>query len=261
MADAKCRIAYDFDTWNAATITKSSQKDSNLAATNLVHDHVSLPWRTTDVSSEWVVFDLGSAVNIKVFGMFVFNLRSTDTVTLQANASDSWGSPSYSQALTIPTNADSVVRQRIVFYLNETYRYWRVLITAAGHTDGYIEVGTMKGGTYYEFSRNFDQNLVLQMLDPSEGEESPGQQAFYTQRAKYRRAVVAFRLIDNTQKEKFLTIMEKIGNSRPCILGLDPTNNPSDMSMYCYSASPLELIGSVPDYWDAAQWVFEEKTR
>ena len=106
---SNARILYNMDTWDAATITGSSQANTDLVPANVVHDHVSKMWRTTGKASENIVFDLGTATNITVFSMFTFNLTASATVTLQANASDSWGSPSYSQALTIATDADGNV--------------------------------------------------------------------------------------------------------------------------------------------------------
>ena len=117
---ANTRILYNLDTWDAATVTGSSQANADLVPANVLHDHVSKLWRTTGKASENIVFDLGTATNITVFSMFTFNLTASATVTLQANSANSWGSPAYSQALTIATDADGNVLQRLVFFLNQT---------------------------------------------------------------------------------------------------------------------------------------------
>ena len=111
---ANTRILYNLDTWDAATVTGSSQANTDLVPANVLHDHVSKLWRTTGKASENIVFDLGTATNITVFSMFTFNLTASATVTLQANSANSWGSPAYSQALTIATDADGNVLQRLV---------------------------------------------------------------------------------------------------------------------------------------------------
>ena len=90
---ANARILYNMDTWDGATITGSSQANTDLVPGNVVHDHVSKMWRTTGKASENIVFDLGTATKITVFSMFTFNLTASATVTLQANASNSWGRP------------------------------------------------------------------------------------------------------------------------------------------------------------------------
>ena len=173
---SNARILYNMDTWDAATITGSSQANTDLVPANVVHDHVSKMWRTTGKASENIVFDLGTATKITVFSMFTFNLTSAATVTLQANASDSWGSPSYSQVLTIATDADSAVHQRIVFFLDQTYRYFRLLLADAGNADTYLQIGRIAAGEYYETTRNINQGFNISMFDPSEGDRVPGRQ-------------------------------------------------------------------------------------
>ncbi len=257
---ANARILYNLDAWDAATITGSSQANTDLAAANVVHDHVSKPWRTTGKASENIVFDLGSAKQITMFSMFVFNLTSSATVTLQANASNSWGSPSYSQALTMATNADSEVIQRLVYFLNQTYRYWRVTFADAGNADSYLQIGRIAAGTYYEAVRNIGQSFSINMIDPSEGEKAPGRQTFFRARKRFRRANIAFQLQNQTQTDKLSAVMEKVGNSKPLVLSLDPTSRPTKDSMYCYLSTPLSQTHQFIGQYSTAMLVFEEKT-
>ena len=248
------------DAWDASTVTHSSEANSDLVAENVLHDHIAKLWRTTGKASEWIRFDLGSAKQIKVFSMFSFNLTSSATVTLQANASDSWGSPSFSQALTIPTDSDSNVLQRIVYFLDQTYRYWRVTLADSGNTSSYLDVGRMSAGIYYEPPRNIDQAFSIAMFDPSEGSRVAGRQTFFRNRNRYRRATLNFNLQDQTQTDKLSTIMTKVGNSKPIVLSLDPTNRPSKDGMYCYLETPLSMAHQFVNQYNTATLVFEEKT-
>ena len=257
---ANARLLYNLDAWDAATVTGSSQANTALAASNVLHDHVAKPWRTTGKASENIVFDLGSAKQITVFSMFTFNLTSSATVTLQANASNSWGSPSYSQALTMATNADSEVLERVVFFLSQTYRYWRVTLADAGNSDSYLQIGRIAAGTYYEAGRNIDQGFSIVTVDPSEGDRTPGRQTFYRARKRFRRASVAFRLQDQTQTDKLSAVMDKVGNSKPIVLALDPTSRPTKDSMYCYLVTPISQTHQFIGNYSTAALVFEEKT-
>ena len=257
---ANVRLLYNMDDWDGASVTESSQASTDLQAENVLHDHIAKLWRTTGKASEWIRFDLGSAKQIKVFSMFSFNLTSSATVTLQANASDSWGSPSFSQALTIPTDSDSNVIQRIVYFLDQTYRYWRVTLADSSYTASYLDVGRMAAGNYYEPTRNIGQGFNITMLDPSEGSRVAGRQTFFRNRKRYRRAPVSFNLQDQTQTDKLSTVMEKVGNSKPLVLALDPTNRPSKDSMYCYLETPLSQSHQFISNYNTATLVFEEKT-
>ena len=257
---ANARILYNMDTWDGATITGSSQANTDLVPANVVHDHVSKMWRTTGKASENIVFDLGTATKITVFSMFTFNMTASATVTLQANASNSWSSPSYSQALTIATNADGTVLQRIVYFLDQTYRYWRVTFADSGNAASYLKVGRIAAGEYYELTRNINQNFNITMYDPSEGDRIPGRQSFFRNRNRYRRATVRYNLQSQTQTDKLSAIMEKTGNSRPIVLALDPTDRPSKDSMYCYLETPLSQAHQFIGNYSTAQLVYEEKT-
>ena len=256
---ANARILYNMDAWDAATITGSSQANTDLVPANVVHDHVSKMWRTTGKASENIVFALGSAKKITCFSMFTFNLTASATVTLQANASNSWGSPSYSQALTIATDADGAVLPRSVYFLDQTYRYWRVTLADSGNSDSYLQIGRMAAGEYYELTRNINQNFNLTMFDPSEGDRVPGRQTFFRNRNRYRRATVRYNLQSQTQTDKLSAIMLKTGNSRPIVLALDPTDRPSKDSMYCYLETPLSQAHQFVGNYSTAQLVYEEK--
>jgi hypothetical protein len=257
---ANTRILYNLDTWDAATVTGSSQANTDLVPANVLHDHVSKLWRTTGKASENIVFDLGAATNITVFSMFTFNLTASATVTLQANTADSWGSPAYSQALTIATDADGNVLQRLVYFLDQTYRYWRVTFADSGNAASYLQIGRIAAGTYYEPPRNINQNFTITMYDPSEGDRVAGRQTFFRNRNRYRRAAVRFELQNQTQTDKLDAIMTKVGHSKPVVLALDPTNRPSKDSMYCYLEPPLSLAHQFIGQYSTAQLVFEEKT-
>jgi hypothetical protein len=257
---ANSRLLYNMDAFDAATVTHSSEANTDLVAENVLHDHIAKLWRTTGKSSEWIVFNLGSAKKITCFSIFSFNLTSSATVTLQGNASDSWGSPTYSQALTIPTDADSNVIQRIVFFLDQTFQYWRLTLADSGNAASYLDIGRIAAGEYYETSRNIGQGFSITMFDPSEGNVVAGRQTFYRNRNRYRRATVSFNLQDQTQTDKLSAIMEKVGNSRPLVLSLEPTNRPSKDSMYCYLTTPLSQTHQFINNYSTATLVFEEKT-
>lgn len=259
------RLAYNFDTWDAATISSSSEASSDLADDNLVHDHVGKPWRSSTDNNEYAVFDLGVATNIKMIGIFKHNLSASATVTLDADSAATFdsdgGNPEYTQALTIATDADGNPLPRIVYFLNQTYRYWR--ITFSDYTtnpDGYIQVGRIVGGDYYQPTRSIDEGYSISLADPSEGGNKPGTHTFWRKKNKFRRAVVSFAYMDRTQLEKMQAIFDKVGLSEPVVLCLDYEDYPSKDSLYCYLVTPLSILNQFLQQYRIAQLVFEEKT-
>ena len=61
-----------------------------------------------------IVIDLGEAKNVKAIGI----MRSSVQVTVQANATNAWATPSY-----------TITMDEAVKVIDETYRYWRIYTT------------------------------------------------------------------------------------------------------------------------------------
>ena len=101
-------------------------------------------WMSTGVTAETLVIDLGSAQTATAFILMGHNLTDSATLYLQANSSDSWVTPPYSQAVTIAPTCS--------LYLSEEYRYWRISIADATNTDGYIRIDEIYLGTYVELT-------------------------------------------------------------------------------------------------------------
>ena len=105
MSDFKWLVTNKFfDT--SLTLTATTEA-SDFPVENLQKHSRSFVWRSTSASAQRIVLDLGATPpDIDSFAMF-FNpindiqLTTSATVKLEANATDSWGSPSVSQTITI----------------------------------------------------------------------------------------------------------------------------------------------------------------
>jgi hypothetical protein len=74
-----------------------------------------------------IVIDLGSAESITAIAY----LNTTDAITIEANSSDSWGAPAFSQTLTSE-----------VTFVSQTYRYWRINTGQTASRLGYFYLGS-----------------------------------------------------------------------------------------------------------------------
>jgi hypothetical protein len=252
------RVLYNSDSWDAATITSSSET-GDLADDNVVNDQVAKPWRATGDSAEWIKFDLGSAKDITCIGLFGGNWTSAATITLEGNATDSWGAPTYSQVLTVETDEDSVVFKQIVLFLDETFRWWRITFADAANPDGYIEVGRIKAGEYYEPTRTYSEGWSFVPVDPSEGDPKPGVVSVWRTRAEFRQVAVRFRFMNETQFKKFWTMYRKVGKRKPIILALKSTTEPTIYSLYCTFGGQMPMRNQLVNWFEASNLVFEEK--
>jgi len=255
------RILYNSDTWDAATITSSSEA-GDLVDDYVVNDFLGRPWRTTGDSAEWIKFDLGAATEITCIGLFGLNVTSAATVTLQAHTSDSWASPDLDQTLTVATDSDSTALAQIVYFptANNTKRWWRVTFADAANPDGYIEVGRIKAGAYYEPARGYSDGSSIEWVDPSEGSTVAGTLTAYRERTLYREASLQFRYMTRTQRDKWDAIFRKVGRRKPVVLSLRPATYPTHDSLYCTLSTPMSIVREMVDVHHSGALVWREVT-
>lgn len=261
------RILYNYAAWDAGTPSPSNSV-SGSPSSNALKDPPGQVWDTGSGQdgSQWWKNDLGSAKTISCFGAFAFNWSSAAVVRLQANATDSWGAPSYDQLLTLATDPDGNVYPRLVKLISpaQTFRWWRVTIDDAANPENRLKTGRFIAGQEYELSRNFTRGARISLGDPSTIKHLPGsleQGQAIAFAKKFRRFTVGFKVVSATEAEKWEAILNKIGNSRPCVLMLDPTNNITKRSAYCYLVVDLELTWDLWTRFNIMSLVFEEKTR
>ena len=260
---ANTRITYNFDAWLGASVSNSS--DTNGGDDNNVLDpRPGKRWIATGKSSEWLRFDLGSAQAINCIYLNSHNLTANATVILQANITDSWGSPAEQQTLTIATDSDGNALPNLCYFPDwSAYRYWRITFADSTNSDSRITVGNIYGGQYYELTRNFSDGARITWMDPSEVTQIGGTVDLVRQRdikERFRQFRVEFNLVGDTERKKWETIFRRVGNHSPVILSLDP-DSPTEMSAYCYLLTDIDLAWDLSDQFDILSMVFEEKTR
>jgi hypothetical protein len=128
-----------------ATITYSSETYLYEAA-NVVSIDSLETWRSDDVD-DYLVFEV-TAGSFDCIGIKNHNFTSDVTITLEANSSDSWGSPAFSE--TIDYRADTIF-QYFTAPVSD-YAFWRIHIEDATNTDLYVEMGTVYLGNYLTLS-------------------------------------------------------------------------------------------------------------
>jgi len=107
-------------------------------------------YRGTQVASAVTfVFDMSTAQTFDCFAIMDHNFSSGATITLEANATDSWGSPSFTQSITY--NADKI----LTYFNSQSYRYIRLSVTDISNSDGYLEISELFAGEYLELSKTF----------------------------------------------------------------------------------------------------------
>lgn len=130
----------------AAVLTATSQV-GNLPAVNVQDVHPTKVWRAATVTTERLTIDAGAADAADAFAIVGHNLQAAATVTLEANTTDSWGSPPFSTTL-VP----SVGLPTLKTFTSQSFRWWRLTLTDATNPDGYVELGRLMIGTMADLS-------------------------------------------------------------------------------------------------------------
>jgi hypothetical protein len=140
---------------DTVTITPSGTPPDGYGSANLFDNNPAKAYKHNSTSGN-VVFDFGAAVNVDVFAIIHHNLDEGLDVKIQGNATDSWGSPTLNQSLTIPAY------ERDGFPVNpfidlsgmaNSFRYWRLLFNEVNSAS--IQLGQLVfGGTKRELVHN-----------------------------------------------------------------------------------------------------------
>lgn len=90
-------------------------------------------FRSSDLTDFAIAVDLGAATAVDTVALYGLN-STGGAVTLQGNASPSWASPTFSQALTVANG------KAYANFASQSLRYWRVKFVGMTSADAYLRV-------------------------------------------------------------------------------------------------------------------------
>lgn len=212
----------------------ASSADSEFPVANLAHPFRSKVWRTTGKTDENVVIDLGAATNIDSVALIFdplggIKFTTSATITIQANATDSWGTPSVSQALTVDTVNKTATH---FFATNQSYRYWRLRLQDATNTRTYLEVSKLLLSKATQLTQTPDIGFKYTLDDQSKVQKT----AYGHQYADLYPIKKGFEYnYEALTQADFVTLLEIYrlkGNTQVIAFALDPTEQFLDKERY-----------------------------
>ena len=279
---SECRFYYT-NLWDTGSLTYSSQ-DQNFPASNTRHRWHTKVWRSTCSYGEWLKVDLGAATQIKTIILKHNNFSPYAVVKVQANSTDSWGSPAFEATLSTISN------DIMLSSFDQTYRFWRLYIidtkialagtysggkilrsTDYGATwsdlgqqasqsyvfsltsnyDNYISLGRIYLGTYFQPSRYIHEGYTLNRIDPSALALTEGGQISSIQRTKYRRLTYLFSGMTSSDKTSFEAMFASRGLAKDLFV-CDDTDNAQSNTYYVRLANDLEIRHLTGDKFEIA---------
>lgn len=177
-------------------------------------------------TDEWAKWDFGISTNPKAF--IAIGLRNSPikispsaTILLQGSHTDAWGSPGYSVAIAYDEEVLSEIDPDGLH--TESLRYWRAKIVDPDNANGYVELGSIFLGDFYEPTIG---SAVFPFqgakIDPSTTSISEGGQTYSDRRQKAERFQVAWEHLTLTEKEAIDAIWDSFGTSVPFFIIADP---------------------------------------
>ena len=179
----------------SSTLDSASSEDSSgfYNKENLYNKIQSLPLRFTAKSTNYVIIDLGSDVAVTFAGIINHNLTTGATVFKLRGYLQATGAPADGQEAGDYDDDFTVTSGHGNAYLtlDETMRYWALLLTDAGN-DNNLEIGEFILGTHSTFTKNFVYPYT-EMLRYIRGESiTPYGQRWLNQKAKVKRFLLDF---------------------------------------------------------------------
>jgi len=209
----------------ATTITSSSE-NPRFPVSNLKNPLRSVRTRSVNTSDLAIVFDLATTEEIDSVVLYWpkedgIRLSGSATVKIQANATNSWSSPAVDQTLTVD-NRYMVASH--FFTTDQSYRFWRVVISDSGNPYGYLELGKVwlgKGIDIPSAQNGFKSTLI----DRSKVTRTDFGHDYVDVYPKQRRIEFSYLNMDYSDIETLETAFDRNGIETPVMLVLDPSSS------------------------------------
>jgi hypothetical protein len=195
------------------TVTSSDYSDVYPFA-NVLDLRLSKIWKGTDDDvDQRIVIDCGSAVAPDAIAICGHNF-DVQTIKIQANTSDSWGSPAFSYTFT------SIEDLLYYFYSGTAYQYWSILIedNDASHIP---EIGYIFFGDYFRLDVGISPSKVRR--DKSIFDQSDQGALFSYDGEIFREYKISIPLLAESEIEDFEEMLDVV-KKKPFITIFDSTN-------------------------------------
>lgn len=220
-----------------ATITASSE-NASFPATNLQHPFRTKVWRTAGATAGTANLVVNHGAAVAVSAVILTNYSWTaapGTLNLEFNATDSWGAPSATEALTWVATPDTYGNPNLIIkvFAAKTYQYNRLnVVYSPGAVPTDWDLGNIFLGSYFEPALNYLPNGREYTADDSMVSLSINGQRHADQLAKYRKKEFGFYFQTAAQWLYFQDLFNTVGVVKPLWIAFDYDSYPNAMTMY-----------------------------
>ena len=186
-----------------------SNENSQFPATNILDTRRTKVIRST-TNSDNIVFDFQETSLVDSI-VIVDNPKSgfgISTLSLQLNGSDSWGSPSFTQAVTFSTDHGVGYAE----FTEQSYRYARLVMTS---TLAYSELSKVFIGKAVDLGRCQNTGWSYSQKSISKATENRYAQRFIDSIGVQKEINMSLSLLDKTQLDQIFQVYDECNTTKP----------------------------------------------
>lgn len=200
--------------------------------------------------NETITMDMGFNATMTFLGLIgplneVFSINEGATVKLLGSNLNQWTTPPLSITLDV---TDKGILRHLDDQTDTAYRFWRIELddTASPNPAGPegVSIGNLYLGDYITLSnRNVGIGFDKGDVDKSDVEESTSGVLHFDRKTKYQTiSGASIGLLDKADKDTLSAMYEKLGNTTPFYVSLDPTLAVTDelTELTLYVVFPVE---------------------
>lgn len=245
---------------DVSTLSEASQK-TGLPSENVQDQLIRKVYRTTSKSAQYVVFDAGGATGFNCFFVGNINFTKNAVIKVQANASNSWTTPSVDVTITMETDKLGNPVPKLAHFWDsvQSYRYARFYFDDGGNATSSLEIGRIMFGRYTEPLYNTRDGFRKRFIDPSRGSKTRGRQSYWNERRKYMELSYSVAYAPTAQQNELQSIYSQVGRHDSFVLFYSPESNPVLDTIYTNFEDDISLYHESLSVYNITDVVFSEK--
>jgi hypothetical protein len=227
-----------------ASLTASSTV-SGLNATHSIDTRIRKVYRARGRNTEWVRYDVsGGATSIDTVFVGNHNFSKTATVLWQGSVTATFSNaPTLNVTMVVATDSLGTVIPKLAAFLSAatTYPHFRLFVSDEANADQKVEVGYVAAGLATTPTRVPRQGFRRRVIDPSVGQMTAGNQAYWKIRQQYEEITYSVVDLQESDQDEILGIYHAVGVHTPLVFALDPDDRPHHNTFYCQFMNPLGM--------------------
>lgn len=189
-----------------------TSENPNYPKENLQDTRLAKRFRTTQDSAQRIVFGAAAANITATYAVVLgHNVSDSATINIEGNATDSWGSPTFSQAMT--KQGDVYIAE----FTSAAFDFWSIEIDDPTNPDNHIEVGFVFIGISLQMPA-MAPTQEMPYNTASENSVSNSGQLYGNEKYNFRANKIVSPHATNVQRTSIKTVFDTIKNIKPFIL-------------------------------------------